>query len=78
MLKIWYTQLCGDILLEYVLFRTVVGWEEHALAHCAASQKVAGSFTEVPLEFFIDIILSAALWLCGNSNVVWRLKATGP
>jgi hypothetical protein len=30
--------------------------------HCATSLKVAGSIPDVSWEFFIDIILPAALW----------------
>jgi hypothetical protein len=32
------------------------------LRPCATSRKVAGRFPMVSLEFFIDIILSVALW----------------
>ena len=39
----------------------------HMLFHCATSRKVAGSISDVSLEFFIDIILLAALWPWGDS-----------
>ena len=35
---------------------------------CATSQEVAGSIPGGVLEFFIDIILPAAIWPCGSKQ----------
>jgi hypothetical protein len=37
------------------------------LIHCATIRKVAGSISN--LEYFIDIILPAALWPCGRPSL---------
>jgi hypothetical protein len=39
------------------------------LRHCAANRKIAGSIPDGVMEFFIDIVLQAALWpSASNTN----------
>jgi len=40
-------------------------WWRSWLRHCAKRQKVVGSIPDGVNEFFIEIILPAALWLWG-------------
>ena len=46
-------------------------------SHCDTSRKVGVQFSMVYLEFFIDLILTAALWSWGRLSLYCYLQGKG-
>jgi len=61
-----------NIYLFYELGATLWHW----LRQGATSQKLAGSIPDSVVEFFIDVILPAALWLCGSKEPLTEISTT--